>query len=136
MRCRFAITLVAGADNAFPCPCASGHWKGLPAPPGAGPVTEERWNRAAAILYDLCVAYLPKSLGSETRNEQAMPDTLQRNPTPPLTPPQETALAALLLGKTVTAAAQTAGVDRTTIYRWLKEDFDFLAALNRGRQEL
>jgi hypothetical protein len=49
-----------------------------------------------------------------------MSDTLPQNATPDdgLTPAQHLALGALLAGKTVTAAAQEAGVDRSTVYRW------------------
>src|SRR5215510_13573473 len=64
---------------------------------------------------------------------------MQRNATPAtdsLTPTQEKALAALLAGKTVTAAATAAEVDRTTVHRWLKDDFTFRAALNRGQRDL
>ena len=64
---------------------------------------------------------------------------MQRNATPQagaITPSQEKALAALLAGKTVTHAAAGAEVDRTTVHRWLKEDFAFQAALNRGRRDL
>ena len=52
-----------------------------------------------------------------------MSDMLPQNATSGgnLTPPQEKALAALLSGKTVTAAAEAAGVDRTTVYRWLRD---------------
>jgi hypothetical protein len=53
-----------------------------------------------------------------------------------LSPTQETGLAALLTGATVTAAADAAGVDRATVHRWLKDDFTFLVAYNRGRREL
>jgi len=53
-----------------------------------------------------------------------------------LSPSQEKALAVLLTGKPVTDAAAAAGVDRTTVHRWLKEDFGFQAALNRARREL
>jgi hypothetical protein len=35
---------------------------------------------------------------------------------------QETALAALLAGQTVTAT-QAAGVDKTTVYRWLRDPY-------------
>ena len=49
---------------------------------------------------------------------------------------QEQALAALLAGQTVTAAAEVAGVDRTSVHRWLREDYTFQAALNRGKREL
>jgi hypothetical protein len=64
---------------------------------------------------------------------------MRQNATPAdgaLTPAQEAALAALLAGQTVTDAAVAAGVDRTTVHRWLKEDFAFQAAFNGGRQEL
>jgi hypothetical protein len=64
---------------------------------------------------------------------------MRQNATPAndaLSPNQEKALAALLAGKSVTEAAAAAEVDRTTLHRWLKEDFDFKAALNRGRKDL
>ena len=48
---------------------------------------------------------------------------------------QETALRGLLSGETVSAAAKTANVNRSTVHRWLK-DPDFLAALNSYRSEL
>ena len=52
-----------------------------------------------------------------------------------LTSTQEKAIQAMLSGETVTAAAKTAGVNRTTVHRWLN-DPDFLAALNSYRSEL
>ena len=64
---------------------------------------------------------------------------MRRNATPiveNLSPSQEKALAVLLAGKTVTDAAAAAEVDRTTVHRWLKDDFGFQAALNRNRREL
>jgi hypothetical protein len=42
----------------------------------------------------------------------------------------------LLSGKSITEAATTAEVNRTTVHRWLREDFGFQAALNRSRREL
>jgi hypothetical protein len=41
-------------------------------------------------------------------------------------------------GKTITAAAKAAKVDRTTIYRWLRDPCDpsFRNALEQGRLEL
>ncbi len=44
-------------------------------------------------------------------------------------------MQAILTGETVTAAAKTAKVNRTTVHRWLN-DPDFLAALNSYRSEL
>lgn len=45
---------------------------------------------------------------------------------------QQAALAALLEGTTITDAAQSAGIDRTTLHRWLRDDLEFRAARNRG----
>jgi hypothetical protein len=55
-----------------------------------------------------------------------------------LSPAQQKAVTALLGGRTVTAAAKAANVDRTTIYRWLRDPYDpaFRNALDQGRQEL
>ena len=53
-----------------------------------------------------------------------------------LSPAQVKVLAELLTGKTITAAAAAAGVERATVHRWLREDFAFQAAWNRDRQEL
>ena len=69
-----------------------------------------------------------------------MSHTLPQN-TPPddgLSPAQQKALLALLEGQTVTAAAQAAGVDRTTVHRWLRHSKHraFRAALEEGRREL
>jgi hypothetical protein len=51
-------------------------------------------------------------------------------------PSQEKALAALLAGRSVTDAAAAAEVNRSTVHHWMKVDFAFQAALNRGRREL
>jgi hypothetical protein len=48
---------------------------------------------------------------------------------------QLTALESLLLGTSVTGAAAAAGVDRSTVHAWLRENFAFQAALNGGRKE-
>lgn len=49
---------------------------------------------------------------------------------------QLTALEALLRGETVTDAADAAGVHRTTVHRWRREDPEFRAALNRERARM
>ena len=49
---------------------------------------------------------------------------------------QLAALEALLVGRTVTEAAVAAQVDRTTVHRWLREDFVFQAQLNQERRQL
>jgi AcrR family transcriptional regulator len=52
-------------------------------------------------------------------------------------PPQQTrALAALLEGATITAVADSAGVDRTTVHRWPRDDPDFQAAYNAVKRDL
>jgi hypothetical protein len=53
-----------------------------------------------------------------------------------LSPQQDRALVALLGGATITDAADAAGVDRTTVHRWLREDFSFQAAYNGLRRDL
>lgn len=53
-----------------------------------------------------------------------------------LSPVQEAALAALLGGKTITEAAAGVGIDRATLHRWLRDDFEFQARFNAGRREL
>jgi hypothetical protein len=52
-----------------------------------------------------------------------------------LTPPQRVALGVLLAGQGV-AAARSAGVDRTTVYRWTRADHALGAALNAARRDL
>lgn len=51
-------------------------------------------------------------------------------------PRKELVIYALIAGQTASEAARTAGVSRRTIQRWLKDDFDFQAALNSCRREL
>ena len=53
-----------------------------------------------------------------------------------LSPTQQKALSALGEGATITAAADAAGVDRTTVHRWPREDFAFQADWNRLRAEI
>ena len=53
-----------------------------------------------------------------------------------LPPQQSRALAALLGGATITAVADSAGVDRTTVHRWLRADPDFQAAYNAVKRDL
>lgn len=49
---------------------------------------------------------------------------------------QETALLALMSGATQGEAAERAGVTRETVCRWLQDDPEFVAALNRARKEV
>src|SRR4051812_8522114 len=66
-----------------------------------------------------------------------MRDTMGRNGAPEdeLPPAQRKAVAALIGGATVTAAAAAAGVGRSTVYRWLDADPAFVAELNRGLRD-
>jgi hypothetical protein len=52
-----------------------------------------------------------------------------------LTPAQDRAVVALAGGATVTAAAESAGVSRPTVYAWLDGLPEFVAELNRARAE-
>ena len=48
---------------------------------------------------------------------------------------QVRALTVIVRGGSLMEAAAAAGVDRTTLYRWRKEDAQFIAALNAWRHE-
>ena len=62
---------------------------------------------------------------------------MPQNATPsPLSSGRLRAVEALAAGKTVTESAKLAGVDRTTVHRWRREDFEFQAELNRQQREL
>lgn len=54
----------------------------------------------------------------------------------PLTPEQEAAIAALVEGKTLTEAAQAAGVGAGAVTAWLEKDARFVARYNRRRRDL
>ncbi|NNF28952.1 MAG: hypothetical protein HKN73_17130 [Gemmatimonadetes bacterium] len=60
---------------------------------------------------------------------------MQQNATE-LSPQQFAVLELLVGGATVTDAAKHSGVSRSTIHRWLKNDFAFQAELNRTRNGL
>ncbi len=49
---------------------------------------------------------------------------------------QGLALASLLAGKTVTDAARAAGVDRSTVHRWLSGDPEFMGFYGQARREM
>lgn len=50
-----------------------------------------------------------------------------------LDPRQLKVALALLSGSNTSEAAEAGGVDRSTVYRWLKTDFRFVAFVNAGR---
>jgi hypothetical protein len=51
----------------------------------------------------------------------------------PLTVVQRAVLERLLVGESISAAAKAAEIDRGTIYRWMRQDYEFQAELNRQR---
>ena len=53
-----------------------------------------------------------------------------------LTPAQRTAIEKLTSGHTLVDSATAAGVNRTTLYRWLKHDPEFQAAFNAWQQDV
>jgi len=60
----------------------------------------------------------------------------QQNSTPStLTPVQAQVVLALAQGATITAAAQAAGLHRTTVYHWLNTQPAFETAINAARAE-
>jgi len=52
-----------------------------------------------------------------------------------LSPQQTRVLAEISVGKSITAAAASAGVNRMTIYRWQRNDANYRAALNAWRRQ-
>ena len=52
-----------------------------------------------------------------------------------ISPSKERAIAALLVSKTITRAAETAGVSSRSIFRWLREDETFRRALRAARRQ-
>ena len=78
---------------------------------------------------------------SRTRRAATKPSALgskiHQNPTlsEGLSPKQTEGMQALLLGATVTHAAARAGVDRSTLYRWLNDDPKFHGELTRIKRE-
>ena len=57
------------------------------------------------------------------------------SPCSPLTPLQSKVATALAHGSSITAAAETFGLHRVTIHRWLKNHGDFYAAVQQGHAE-
>jgi hypothetical protein len=49
---------------------------------------------------------------------------------------QQVVLEGLVVGKSVTEMSQAAGVNRTTIYRWMKHDPAFRAAYNQWHEQM
>src|SRR5215510_15130517 len=64
-------------------------------------------------------------------------DIVRQNATPTTgpSPLQHQAILALAGGASITSAAEAAGVDRSTIYRWLRDDAAFVVELNRAKRD-
>jgi uncharacterized protein (UPF0147 family) len=64
------------------------------------------------------------------------PDEIRQNPPlSELSPVQAKVVLALTQGNATTQAAQSAGVHRSTVYEWLRNDPGFAAALRQSRRE-
>ncbi len=66
----------------------------------------------------------------------ADPIALASEPREQLSPAQSKAMEMLASGHTIAIAAESAGVARSTIYRWLKGDAAFVAAFNAWQQDM
>jgi hypothetical protein len=67
-------------------------------------------------------------------NEDPPQDTTDPTPSK-LKVKQQLAITALLGGASQSAAAEAAGVDRSTLYRWMTRDAEFAAAYNRVKHD-
>ena len=76
------------------------------------------------------------SAASAARNVAANNAAANNAAAKELTTPQLAALDAVLNGSSVTDAAAAAGVARSTVHDWLRDNLPFQAALNRGRRDL
>jgi hypothetical protein len=70
------------------------------------------------------------------RRNATVSDAEEPNAASELSPAQQHVVAALLAGRSITDAASAGDVDRSTVHRWMKRDFTFIAELNGGRQRL
>ncbi len=81
-------------------------------------------------------------LCSEPRTPKLEDHTVPQKTTPKkatkprLSAAEMTAIQHLLSGSSVTAAAEAAGVDRTTLHRWMRRKVHFREALTRAQEEL
>jgi hypothetical protein len=77
-----------------------------------------------------------KGTGSEPAKLTIEGESAATPDVPKLTPVQQTALARLAEGNSISEAARSIGIDRRSVHRWLREDADFAAAYNAWQQEL
>ena len=72
--------------------------------------------------------------GKEAKSMRDKSNGIGHDATAELTPRQEEAIAALLTGASVQAAARSVQIGRTTLYRWLKDE-TFLTAYQEARRQ-
>jgi hypothetical protein len=77
------------------------------------------------IIQKIYVLVKGQGMGAKSDSQDAT-----RNVQPSLSPAQGKAIEALASGANLTEAAEKAGVDRTTLYRWRRDDPGFIAAYN------
>ncbi len=70
-----------------------------------------------------------------SKHRESLPTHSNSDQCPVLSTPQLQALEWLANGGSITDAAQFAGVTRSTLHRWLKEDPDFLTAYTDWRNQ-
>jgi len=100
---------------------------------GGGAAGWGAWGKAKRTFAQLELGV--KAEGRNPKGGSRVADAIQQNPTDQLSSSQMRAIAGLMAGKTITAAAGDAGVNRSTVHAWLNEDFAFQAALNEARRE-
>jgi hypothetical protein len=74
--------------------------------------------------------------GADVVPQAVSPVSLDEAMSLSLSPPQRMAIQLLTSGKSLVAAATAAGVNRTTLYRWLKGDAAFVAAYNAWQRDV
>ena len=85
-----------------------------------------------------------KTILGRARRQAAMRQTSQKDHEMPrnatvsaeISPAQALAIKALLTGKSIVDSAAAAGVDRTTLHRWLRDDPVFIAEYQTDRAEM
>jgi len=75
-------------------------------------------------------------MAKKGRDGADLRDTSHQNATDlDVSPNQLIAIESLISGKSMTAAAEAAGVNRATLWRWLHKDPDFQATLNSYKKD-
>lgn len=89
-----------------------------------------------AVPTQLLAASVPAASVPATAPPQSVGVAPLASPDPALTPRQIQGLKCLTLGRSIKSAAREAGVGRSTLYRWIKDDPHFRAAYNAWLDEL